>query len=308
MKVADTIYTGPNRTRIGNADLWEVEEIAHKKALSDMTTDEALIASLPRWMFPTYIDADMHFDIITRSWILIQDGRVIVVDPCTGNGRNFPDFLPAHMLDTPYIERFAATGIRPEDVDFVFCTHLHMDHCGWNTVLRDGKYVPTFPNAQYVMVQRELDRWDPRHPGHVAVPQNAGTFENSVLPVLEAGLAHIIGERHMICPGLEVEPSYGHTIGHSTLHLTSGAKEAYFVGDVFHHPLEMLHPGLDDHTSENFELLHATRRRIIETCMRKDALIVPAHFCCPFGGYLRESADGLLFEPHRADAGAIAAS
>lgn len=298
MKVAEREYTGPGKARIGDADLWEVEEIAHKKPLAEMTTDAALVASLPGWMFPAYIDADMHFDIVTRSWILIVHGRVIVVDPCTGNGRAFPDFPPAHMLDTPYIDRFAATGIRPEDVDFVFCTHLHMDHCGWNTVLRDGRYVPTFPNARYVMARRELDRWDPRRAGHVSVPQNVGTFENSVLPVLEAGLACIVGEHHTICPGVEVEPSYGHTLGHSTLHLTSAGKEAYFVGDAFHHPIELLHPDLDDRTSEDFDLLHATRRRLIESCLRRNALIIPAHFACPFGGHLREDADGLRFEAY----------
>jgi glyoxylase-like metal-dependent hydrolase (beta-lactamase superfamily II) len=304
MEIQQGRYAGPRRVRIGDAELWEVEEIAHKKALSEMTTDAALIASLPAWMFPTYIDADMRFDIVTRSWILIVDGRVGVIDPCTGNDRSYPDFAPAHMLNTPYIERFSATGIRPEDVDFVFCTHLHMDHCGWNTVLRDGKYVPTFPKAEYVMARRELDRWNPRLPGYIAVPQNAGTFENSVLPVIEAGLARIVGERHTICPGVEVEPSYGHTIGHSNLHLTSADKEAYFVGDVFHHPLELLHPGLNDQTSEDFALLHATRRQIIETCLRTNALVVPAHFCCPFGGHLSEGADGLLFEPYREQAAA----
>jgi glyoxylase-like metal-dependent hydrolase (beta-lactamase superfamily II) len=306
MKVVDTPYSGPAKVRIGDADLWEVEEIAHKKPLSEMTIDEALIASLPDWLFPTFIDAERQFDIVTRSWILIVEGRVVVIDPCTGNGREFPDFPPAHMLDTPYIERFAATGIRPEDVDFVFCTHLHMDHCGWNTVLRDGKYVPTFPNAQYVMVQRELDRWDPRQPGHVPIPQNAGTFENSILPVLEAGLARIVGDMSTICPGVEVEPSYGHTVGHSTLHVSSGSKEAYFVGDVFHHPLEMVHPDLDDHTSEDFGLLQVSRRRLIETCLRKDALIVPAHFWCPFGGHLHQGADGLVFEPYGVNADATA--
>ena len=162
MEVFDQPYHGPTRIRHGGADIWEVEEIWHKRPLSDMTTDKALIASLPQWMFPDFIDAHWNFDIVTRCWIVIVDGRVIVVDPCTGNGRNFPDFEPAHMLDTPFIERFAATGFRPEDVDFVFCTHLHMDHCGWNTVLRDGRYVPTFPNARYVMVKREIDRWDPQ--------------------------------------------------------------------------------------------------------------------------------------------------
>jgi glyoxylase-like metal-dependent hydrolase (beta-lactamase superfamily II) len=298
MRVAETNYTGPRKVTIGQADLWEIEEIAHKKPLAEMTTDAALIASLPAWMFPTFIDADMQFDIVTRSWILILDSRVIVIDPCNGNGRNFPDFPPAHMLDTPYIERFGATGIRPEDVDFVFCTHLHMDHCGWNTVLRGGRYVPTFPKARYVMVQRELDRWDPRRPGHVPIPQNAGTFENSVLPVLEAGLAVIISGHHTICNGLEVQPSPGHTVGHSSLHLNSDGKQAYFVGDVFHHPLEMLRPDLDDHTGEDFGQLHVSRRHIIDTCLQSGALAIPAHFISPFGGYLHETAEGLLFQPY----------
>jgi glyoxylase-like metal-dependent hydrolase (beta-lactamase superfamily II) len=298
MQVADTVNTGPRRVTIGQADLWEVEEIAHKKPLAEMTTDAALIASLPAWMFPAFIDADMQFDIVTRSWILIHDNRVIVIDPCNGNGRSYPDFPPAHMLDTPYIDRFGATGIRPEDVDFVFCTHLHMDHCGWNTVLRGGSYVPTFPNARYVMVQREVDRWDPRLPGHEPIPQNAGTFENSVLPVLEAGLALIVSGHHTICSGLEVQPSPGHTAGHSSLHLSSGGKQALFVGDVFHHPLEMLHPDLDDHTSEDFGQLHLSRRRIIDMCVNSGALAIPAHFISPFGGHLHETAEGLLFQPY----------
>lgn len=287
------------RAVIGKAEVWAVEEIAHKKPLSAMTTNESLIAALPSWMFPTFIDVDGMFDIVTRSWILIVDDRIGVIDPCTGNGRSFPDFPPAHMLDTPYIERFAATGIRPEDVDFVFCTHLHMDHCGWNTMLRDGKYVPTFPNAQYFMARQEVDRWNPSHPGYIHVPQNAGTFENSILPVLEAGLGRIIEGNHRICPSIEVEPSFGHTAGHSTLHLKSGGRGAYFVGDVFHHPLELLHPELDDRTSEDFPALLASRRKIISTCLRENALVVPAHLRCPFGGYLQNGAAGLLFEPYQ---------
>ncbi len=298
MEVFEHDYRGPSRIRIGKADIWEVEEIAHKRPLSDMTTEEAIIAALPRWMFPRFIDADWKFDIVTRCWIVFVDDHVVVIDPCTGNGRDFPDFPPAHMLDTPFIERFGATGIRPEEVDFVFCTHLHMDHCGWNTVLRDGRYVPTFPNAKYVMVQRELDRWNPRHPDHVPVPQNVGTFENSVLPVLEAGLAQIVSENHRISPSLDVQPACGHTLGHSTLHLDSAGREAYFVGDTFHHPLEMIHPGLDDQTSEIFDLTHASRRRIIDTCLDTGTLVIPAHFYCPFGGTLRQATDGVVFEPY----------
>lgn len=284
--------------KFGAADLWQVEEITHKKPLSAMTTDQGLISRLPKWMFPRYIDADGHFDIVSQSWIVVVDGRVVVVDPCTGNGRSYPDFPPAHMLDTPYIERFAATGVRPEDVDYVVCTHLHMDHCGWNTVLRGGRYVPTFPNARYVMARREFDRWDTRRPDHTPIPANAGAFENSVLPVLEAGLADIVADSHSITPSLSVEPAWGHTIGHSLLHLTTGARDALFVGDAFHHPLEMIHPELDDQTNEDYPLAVETRRRVLDHGLSRAALIVPAHFPCAFGGFLSHHEGELLFEPY----------
>ncbi len=286
------------RAEIGGAAIWQVEEITQKKPLSAMTADGELIARLPKWLFPRFIDAEGQIDIVSQSWIVIIDGRFVVVDPCTGNGRNFPDFPPAHMLDTPYLERFAAAGIRPQDVDYVFCTHLHMDHCGWNTLLRAGRYVPTFSNARYVMVQREFDRWDSRRPDHLPVPANAGTFENSVLPVLEAGLAELAPDTFRISASLQIEPAAGHTIGHSLLHLDCGARQAYFVGDAFHHPLEMIHPDLDSGTSENCPAASRTRRRILDTCLSRNALVIPAHFPCPFGGALLRNEGELVFEPY----------
>jgi glyoxylase-like metal-dependent hydrolase (beta-lactamase superfamily II) len=288
----------PRSAKLGAVDIWQVDEITYKMPLSMMTQDEKLIASLPQWMYPRYIDKDRNFDMVWQSWIMVVDGRVIVVDPCTGNGRNFPDFQLAHMLDTPYIERFAATGIKPEDVDYVFCTHLHMDHCGWNTHLRNGKYVPTFPNARYIMVKREFDRWDTRLPGHKAIPQNIGVFENSVLPVVEAGLAEVVPDRHSITPNLIVEPAYGHTAGHSLLQVKAGSEQVYFVGDAFHHPLEILHPDLDDHTSEDPSQTSKTRHRIIDTCIAQHALVVPAHFPCAFGGHITRTNNTMHFEPY----------
>ncbi|TGD73614.1 MBL fold metallo-hydrolase [Mangrovimicrobium sediminis] len=291
-----------NTLSFGDAEIFQVPETSWKMPVAMFGASDAQLERHRHWLQPTYLDAHGEWDNIVQSWVLVVDGRVIVVDPCTGNGRHFPDYPPAHMLDTPYIERFAATGIRPEQVDYVFCTHLHMDHCGWNTQLVDGRYVPTFPNAKYVMVQREFERWDPRRAGHVAVSANAGTFENSVLPVLEAGLAQIVPDTFRISASLDVAPAWGHTAGHSLLHLDSAAHEAYFVGDAFHHPLELLYPELDAGTCEDFSATLATRRRLIETCLASDALLVPAHFPCPFGVTLQRDAQGeLSFTPCAAD-------
>lgn len=79
------------------------------------------------------------------------------MDPCNGNGRKrgspyFDD------RDLPYLERLAAIGAPADTIDVVFCIHLHNDHCGWNTMLVDGRWVPTFPNAVYLFVDTEYRR------------------------------------------------------------------------------------------------------------------------------------------------------
>jgi glyoxylase-like metal-dependent hydrolase (beta-lactamase superfamily II) len=285
-----------NTFSVGKAQIHRIEELTTRFPFAMFNADDELIARDRHWLFPDWLDADNTWEMVVQSFIVIVDGRVVVVDPCVGNGRPLPGFPLFHMLETPFIERFAATGIRPDEVNAVFCTHLHSDHCGWNTVLRNGRYVPTFPNACYYMAQREFDRWDPRRPEHQAVHANEGVFERSVLPVLEAGLAELIPDNYRISASLEVEPAHGHTLGHTTLHLSSAGREAWFSGDTFHHPLELLYPELDAHTCEDFAQTLATRKRLIAHFIERGALIIPAHFAAPHAGYLREESGVRSFE------------
>jgi glyoxylase-like metal-dependent hydrolase (beta-lactamase superfamily II) len=138
-----------NVIKVGGAEIRRVEEMPITTPMATLSPDQAFVDTHRHWLEPLFLRPDGHWDFIFQSWILFVDGRVVLIDPCTGNGR--PHMYPIFdMLDTPYIERFSATGVRPEDVDYVFCTHLHHDHCGWNTQLRDGRFVPTFPNARGV--------------------------------------------------------------------------------------------------------------------------------------------------------------
>lgn len=273
---------------VGQAEVHRVEELTTRLPFAMFNAGDELIARNSHWLFPDWVDGDQTWEMVVQSWIVIVDGRVVVVDPCVGNGRSLPGFPLFHMLETPFIERFAATGIRPDDVDAVFCTHLHSDHCGWNTVLRNGRYVPTFPNARYYIAQREFDRWDSRRPDHRPVKANEGVFERSVLPVVESGLARIITDDYRISASLEVEAAAGHTLGHTALHLSSAGREAWFTGDVFHHPIELLYPELDAHICEDFVQTLATRKRLIAAFIECGALVIPAHFATPHVGYLRE--------------------
>jgi glyoxylase-like metal-dependent hydrolase (beta-lactamase superfamily II) len=258
---------------------------------------EDLVARNADWLFPHWANTAGTWDMVVQSWIVEVDGRVVVIDPCVGNGRSLPHFALFDQLDTPFIDRFAATGIRPEQVDFVFCTHLHSDHCGWNTTLRDGRFVPTFPNARYLLAQKELDRWNPDVPGYRHVPENAGIFAASVQPVIAAGLVDVVGEAHQIAPSLRTEAAYGHTMGHSVVHLASADQAACFTGDVFHHPIELIHPEIDAGTCDDFAQTLVTRCRLIDQFVRAGTLIVPAHFVAPHVGHLREMDGRRIFVP-----------
>jgi glyoxylase-like metal-dependent hydrolase (beta-lactamase superfamily II) len=287
-----------DRFTIGDALVRRVEELA--APLPFAMFGEGLFEANADWLVPQWASADGTWDMIVQSWIVEVDGRVVVIDPCVGIGRSLPHFPLFEHLDTPFIERFAATGIRPEDVTHVFCTHLHSDHCGWNTTLRDGRFVPSFPKARYLLGKRELDRWNPDLPGYSPVPENEGVFAASVRPVIEAGLVEVIGEYHRISPSLESQPAYGHTRGHCVVHLASAGEEAWFTGDVFHHPIELIHPEIDAHTCEDFRQTLATRTRLIETFVMTGALIVPAHFAAPHVGRLREVDGRRQFQPFTA--------
>jgi glyoxylase-like metal-dependent hydrolase (beta-lactamase superfamily II) len=287
--------------RIGNATVRRVEEMRASMPLAMFNLSEAQIESQTHWLFPHWADrATMTWDMVVQSWLLEVDGRIVVIDPCVGNGRHLPHFALFDNLDTPFLERFEATGVRPHEVDAVFCTHLHSDHCGWNTHLRDGRMVPTFPNARYYLSQSEVDRWDPRRPGHNDVPENAGIFAASVLPIIEAGLAELIPDDFQISPSLTVEPAHGHTLGHTALHLFSAGAHGWFTGDVFHHPIELLLPEIDAGTCEDYPGTVATRRRIIDRLVETGGMILPAHFVEPHCGWMRETGGVRRFEPYTA--------
>jgi glyoxylase-like metal-dependent hydrolase (beta-lactamase superfamily II) len=282
--------------RVGQAEICRVEEMTIISSMAMLTNDQALIEENKHWLMPLFMSPDGKREFVFQSWIMIVDGNVFVIDPCTGNGR--PHMYPFFsMLKTPYIERFAATGIKPADVDYVFCTHLHHDHCGWSTKLRDGRFVPTFPNARYIYVRREYERWDTRRADHKVVDYNVGVFEQSVLPIMEAGLGDLVNDRHRISASVEIEPAYGHTMGHSILHLASQEQEALFTGDVFHHPLQIPYPELHLPGCDNLAMAIETRRRIAEMCADRDALIIPAHFARPHAGYARRKQGTITFEP-----------
>jgi glyoxylase-like metal-dependent hydrolase (beta-lactamase superfamily II) len=283
--------------RIGAARIDRVEEQQFPVPLAVMTDDEGFVARRIAPLPPGFFDPDTGaFRFSCHSWIIRVDGLTVLVDPCNGNGRSGrPDVF--NDLDTPYLDRLAAAGTPAAAIDVVFCTHLHNDHCGWNTQWGDGRWVPTFPHATYVFVDTEYARWDTEGGEHHPNEFNVSVFDESVRPVVEAGQAAIVSAPHPISPSLSVELAPGHTVGHAMLRLVSDGARADFVGDVVHHPVQVFRPELHLPGCDDLAQAVATRRVVFRRASDVGALVFPAHFAAPHHGRIAvgTEADGEEF-------------
>jgi len=255
------------------------------------------------WLYPNHVDPESGRIVASmHSWLIDTGHTKILVDTCLGNHKDRMPYRNWDQLDTPWLRRLEATGVKRTDIDYVCCTHLHVDHVGWNTQLVDGTWVPTFPNARYLFSQAELDHL--RHELSALDPDdtfgavNAKTYEDSVAPILQQ--ADLITENQALAQtGIELLLTPGHTPGSMTLRLTSETHPIYFTGDVCHHPIQMLYPEMNSAYCQIPEAAVATRRELLARCDREDALLLPAHFGPPHGCKVRaqESAFTPLWVP-----------
>ena len=235
------------------------------------------------WLAPDFWDPTTgNYYAYMQTWVLRSAGRTVLVDTGIGNDKPREHEL-LDRRDGDFLARLAAVGVLPEDVDLVVNTHLHTDHVGWNTRLVDGEWVPTFPNAQYLMSKTDYDYWNPAG-GHVvkstfaSVADSHGGFTDSVLPIHQAGKAVLWeGDSHRIDANLSLELAPGHTPGSAVLRLESGKDRALFVGDVVHTPLQMIDPDHDTCLSEDQAEAARSRTRVLEQAATTNSLVIPAH-------------------------------
>lgn len=216
-----------------------------------------------------------------QSYVVRAGSCNILVDTCCGNDKQRPAEPPFHDLHTPYLQRLDALGLRPEDIHFVLCTHLHVDHVGWNTKLDNGRWVPTFPNATYIFAQAELDHLE----GIAATTPPGGHgahYADSIRPVVDTRRARLLTADHALMPGLDVEFTPGHSPGHVVLRVKSAGEEALFIGDVAQHPFQVYRPDWNSNFCAAPELARATRRRVLGECADRELLMFPAHFANPY--------------------------
>ncbi|MGI5157970.1 MBL fold metallo-hydrolase [Microbispora sp. CA-102843] len=213
-----------------------------------------------------------------QTWVLRSEGRTILIDTGAGNDKFRPYAKQWQYMDTDFLRRLSRAGVRPQDVDVVVNTHLHNDHVGWNTRREDRDWVPTFPNATYLIPKVEFDFWNPESPVRPKYWQgNQNVWEDSVLPVHEAGLVKLWEGSYTLDSSLKLNLAAGHTPGSSVIRLESGSDRAVFIGDLLHTPLQLEHPEFNSCFEEDEKQALTTRRRELEWAADHKALILPAH-------------------------------
>jgi glyoxylase-like metal-dependent hydrolase (beta-lactamase superfamily II) len=251
-------------------------------------------------LVPHFFDPDTEqWHIAIQSWVIEVDGMTVVVDTGVGNDRQRPHMPPLDHLNTGFLAACESAGIDRNAVDVVVNTHIHSDHVGWNTMRDNDTWVPTFPNARYVVPAADYHHFAPDGPAATQSPRTAEeavaqrgnqlVFADSVLPIDEAGQLIQWSDDYQISPSLRLRPAPGHTPGSSVLWLDAG-QPAVFVGDLTHSPLQLRRPADPCAFEVNATAAAATRRRIFTEAVQANAAVIPAHYPGRGGATIRAVA------------------
>jgi glyoxylase-like metal-dependent hydrolase (beta-lactamase superfamily II) len=255
--------------------------------LKEATPDA--LKSMP-WLYPNYVGPDGELLLSIHALLVDAPGLRLVVDTCIGNDR--PRGITGGVaLQTEFLARFAEAGWTREGVDAVVCTHLHVDHCGWNTMLEDGKWVPTFPNARYLIGKTEYEHW--RAEGG---REQQAILDDAVQPIFDAGLAELVAPDRRLSDEVRLMPTHGHTPGHVSVVIESEGARAIISGDFLHHPCQIAHPEWSSIADSDPDQARVTRRRVVEDVADGPTLFIGTHFPAPTAGRIVRDGDAFRLE------------
>ena len=273
-----------NQWQVGEVKITRIVEMEIAGGTEFILPDATREACQPiDWLKPHFMDDDGNLIMSIHALVVDTGERRIIVDTCIGNDkeRNIPNWS---NLQTSFLEDLSAAGYPRESIDTVMCTHLHVDHVGWNTMLVDGQWVPTFPNARYLLADKEWAYWDANEDNDAYGP----VLADSVRPVVEAGLVDFVSETHEICEQVWLEPTPGHTPGHVSVHISSCGQEALITGDCIHHPVQMTRTEWCSSADYNQAEALATRVALLKKYVDRNVLIIGTHFATPTAGHVKQ--------------------
>ena len=238
------------------------------------------------WLYPHFVsDDDAILKLSIHALLVEAPGLKLVVDTCIGNDRP-RDITGGQPLSTPFLQQLGDVGWSRDGVDAVVCTHLHVDHVGWNTMLENGRWVPTFPKARYLIGRQEYEFW-----GAHDDEEQQTILGDSVKPIFDAGLAELVELDHVISPEIRLTPSTGHTPGHVSVLIESEGERAAITGDMAHHPCQLAHPDWSPAFDTDPAASVASRQRLFAEWADQPTLVIGTHFPDPTAGQVVRDGD-----------------
>ena len=271
----------PVRYRLGGVDLAIVSD---GYFLQDVG---AVMGVVPRVMWEPVIgppDATNRMHIPLNTLVVRSRGKTILID--TGVGAKMTEKQHAQQFPGDYghlLRQLALIDLKPDEVDAVVNTHLHFDHCGWNTAPVHGRPLATFPNAQYYIQRGEFD---------AAMQPNERTrgsyLPDNYQPLGETGQLQLVEAEQQITDEVAIVPAPGHTPDHVAVVISSGGETAIFVGDIAQHNVQLERaPWI-----AAFDILPLvsleTKKRLVQQAQETGALVIGPHVAYPGAGRLRE--------------------
>ena len=259
-----------------------------------MITANATVDALKHeseWLSP-FVDDKGKILLSIHALLVESEGRRILVDTCVGNDKPRPGFADFNNLHTPFLADMEKAGVSRDSVDTVICTHLHLDHVGWNTMLVNGRWVPTFPKAKYIMADRELTHWTQKEKDD---PSAVPWITDSVLPIVEAKRAQIVKSDFVLNESIQFIPTPGHTIDHYSVLVGQPGQDAFITGDMIHSPIQGKYPELGMRADYDSRQAGQTRRKVFDRFCDTSTIMCVVHFPSPSTGRVRRWSDGYKF-------------
>ena len=275
--------------RIGNVKITkvvELETVGHTRFILPLAGRDD-IRALP-WLIPHFATDDGRLKMSIHSLVIQTPTRRIVVDTGLGNDKQDRTIPAWNNRQGSFLGDLAKAGFPPDSIDTVLCTHLHVDHVGWNTRLIGGRWVPTFVNARYLFGDIEYAYWR----NHSTEPDKAAIFRDSVAPVVEAGKADLVAGDARICEEITLIATPGHSPGHVSLHIRSAGEEGLLTGDVAHHPCQMAHLDWSSTADSDPAQSAQTRRELFSRFADREVLVIGGHFDA---GHLKRDGEAFKF-------------
>jgi glyoxylase-like metal-dependent hydrolase (beta-lactamase superfamily II) len=258
------------------------------------TLTKELLEENRSWLQPTFIDpVSGRLVLCVQSFVIKTPDHNILIDSCVGNHKPRPARPFWNMMNSDRFEKsLAAAGLTANDIDYVMCTHLHVDHVGWNTRLENGRWVPTFPKAKYVMADRELAYWTQKEKDD---PSGVPWITDSVLPVVEAKRVQIVKSDFALNESIQFIPTPGHTIDHYSVLIGEPGHDALITGDMIHSPIQGKYPELGMRADYDSRQAGQTRREVFDRFCDTSTVMCVVHFPSPSTGRVRRWGNGYKF-------------